>query len=108
MSHYDSFFPSVDEVLEAAKKRTEERQKQCKHQWMMHEVTIDGKPLSVACMHCNKIHRIEKEPEVTFEPKVDDVSCQHSYKFMYRNPMLKTITAKCKHCGDVKELPEEV
>lgn len=105
MAHYDDLYESF---AESARKRQEALEKNCKHQWMMHEVTIEGKPLSVACMHCNKIHRIEKEPEVTFEPKVEDVSCQHSYKFMYRNPMLKTITVKCKHCGDVKELPEEV
>ncbi|WVX92154.1 hypothetical protein [Morganella phage phiA020] len=108
MAHYDEFYANLEETARKSEELRKDRQKACKHQWTMHEVTLEGSPVSVICMHCDKIHRIEKEPEVTFEPKVEAVSCQHSYKFMYRNPMLKTITAKCKYCGDVKELPEEV
>lgn len=110
MAHYDDndgFYPTIEETLKHAQLRVMQRQADCKHQWMMHEVTIEGKPVSVTCMHCRKVHRIEKEPDVKFEPKVGHDCCHHSYKYLYRNAVMRTITCKCKHCGDIKEIPDD-
>lgn len=58
MAHYDEFY---EDVFTVARKRQEELEANCKHQWLMHEVTIDGEPVSVTCMHCDKIHRIDNK-----------------------------------------------
>lgn len=58
MAHYDEFY---EDLATAARKRQEARERACKHQWTMHEVTLDGSPVSVICMHCDKIHRIDNK-----------------------------------------------
>lgn len=59
MSGIEWGLPTVTEQWDEAVRRLKSQQDNCKHQWIMNEVTIEGKPISVRCMHCNQIHKVE-------------------------------------------------